>query len=113
MNAGKPQTISVTFTRDELCGKRNPQGNELLAGQAIFSKLRAKGVPVIGVLGVLAVEWGVLTIEHQDGLDGDEWAWSWTGEPMQKDWIAKCSKPGAVLVLRKPLREMIEEEEEL
>lgn len=107
------QTIKETFTRDQLLDNRNPAGNEVLAAQMIFDKLRSRGVPLIGVLGVLAVEWGKLTIEHEDGLDGDEWHYTWVGEPMPKEWIANCSKPGAALRLNKPLAQQIAEADEL
>lgn len=105
--------VNETFTRDQLLGSRNPAGNELLASQVIFGRLRAKGVPVIGVIGVIAVEWGKLTIEHEDGLDGDEWHYTWTGVPMPKEWIIKCMKPGAVLKLNYPLAQQIADADEL
>lgn len=113
MSKNEVVTIKVSFTRDELTGKRNPAGNEVLAGQTIFGALRARGVPVIGVLGVLAVEWGTLTIAHEDGLDGDEWAYTFIGAPMPKEWAAKCAKPGRVLRLDNPLAKQIAEAEEL
>lgn len=109
----KEVTIKHVFTRDQLTGTRNPAGNEVIAGQTIFNKLRASGVPVIGVLGVLAVEWGKLTIAYEDGLDGDEWAFTFVGKPMPKEWVAKCAKPGRALRLDNPLPRQIAEAEEL
>lgn len=106
-------TISETFTRDQLTGTRNPVGNEVLAGQVIMTRLRKRGVPLIGVLGILAVENGTLTVQHEDGLDGDEWTYSWTGEPMPREWVDKCSQPGACLRLNYPLAQQIAEAEEL
>jgi hypothetical protein len=112
MNQNEIKVVE-TFTRDQLTGTKNPQGNEVLAGQVIFGRLRSKGVPVIGVLGVLAVEWGTLTIKHDDGLDGDEWTYTYVGKPMPKEWALKLSKPGVALTLANPLAAQIAAEEEL
>lgn len=109
----KAITVKETFTRDQFLGRHNPQGNEVLAAQVIFSRLRQRGVPVIGVLGVIAVEWGTLTIKHDEGLDGDEWTYTWEGVPMPREWIEKCAQPGAALKLEKSLKQLIEEEDEL
>lgn len=109
----KTVTVKEVFTRHQLTGKRNPQGNEVLAAQVIFARLRQRGVPVIGVLGIIAVEWGTLTIAHEDGLDGDEWAYTWEGAPMPRHWIDKCAQPGAVLKLDNPLAAQIAAEDEL
>lgn len=109
----KSITVKEVFTRHQFLGKRNPQGNEVLAAQVIFTRLRNRGVPVIGVLGVIAVEWGKLTIEHEDGLDGDEWTYTWEGVPMPRHWIERCAVPGAALKLDKPLAALIAEEDEL
>lgn len=97
------KTVSFTFTRDQLTGTRNPLGNEVLAGQVIFGKLRAAGVPVIGVLGILAVEWGEFTVKHEDGLDGDEWSFTYTGKLLDQYWRDQCAKPGVCLKLDQPL----------
>lgn len=113
MSNKKQVIVNETFSRDQLVGKRNSDANEFLASTIIFGKLRAKGVPVIGVLGVIAVEWGTLTIAHEDGLDGDEWHFTWTGEPMPDEWIAKCAKPGAALRLNNPLAKQIADADEL
>jgi len=111
--AAKEIDVKLTFTRDQLTGTRNPAGNEVLAGQVIFSALRQRGVPVIGVLGVLAVEWGTLTISHEDGLDGDEWHYRYQGKPMPQGWVTKCAMPGRVLRLDNPLAAQIAAAEEL
>lgn len=113
MSNKKQITVTLTVTRDELIDSRNPQGNEMLASATILSRLRAQGVPVIGILGVLAVENGTLTIKHEDGLDGDEWTWTWTGEPMADKWVRECARPGAALKLNYPLAKMIADAEEL
>lgn len=110
--SAKEITVKETFTREQFLGKKNPEANEVLAGQVIFNRLRARGVPVIGVLGVIAVEWGKLTIEHEDGLDGDEWHYTYTGAPMPAEWVKACSKPGAVLTLKDPLLERIKAQED-
>lgn len=96
-------TIRETFTRDQFLGTKNPEGNDMLAARVIFGRLRSRGVPVIGALGVLGVEWGKLTIEHEDGLDGDEWHYAWTGRPLTKEWIAEITKPGKCVSIAEPL----------
>lgn len=101
------KTVSFTFTRDQLTGTRNPQGNEILAGQVIFGKLRAAGVPVIGVLGILAVEWGEFTVKHDDGLDGDEWTYTYTGKLLDDYWIKEVGKLGNAPRLDRPLASRI------
>lgn len=106
-------TVRETFTRDQLTGTRNPEGNEVLAAQTIFNRLRAKGVPVIGTLGVLAIEWGVLTIAHEDGLDGDEWIYTFTGRRMPEEWAKVFAQPGRALRLNKSLAQHIAEADEL
>lgn len=95
-------TIRETFTRDQFLVK-TPEGNDFLAARVIFGRLRSRGVPVIGALGVLGVEWGKLTIEHEDGLDGDEWTYTWTGRPLTKEWIAEITKPGKCVSIAAPL----------
>lgn len=104
----KEQTVSVTITRDDLTRSiNNPEGNEVRAGQVIFGKLRRLGVPVIGVLGVLAVEWGELNIKQEDGLDGDEWTFTYTGKLLDKYWIGVVTKPGRGIRLDEPLAPQI------
>lgn len=95
-------TITETFTRDQMLGQVNPQGNEVLAGQ-ILARFRRRGVPLVGVLGFIAVEWGTLTIEHDDGLDGDEWKWTWTGKPVPPEFMHLLTTPGRCLRLDEPL----------
>ena len=108
----KEVTISVTISRLELAGKNNPKANEPLAAMYIMNRLRAKGVPVTGVLTILAVEWGKLTIAHEDGLDGDEWTYTWTGAPMPPRWIEACKEVQGI-PLTNPLAPRIAAEDEL
>lgn len=109
-----PITVSATFTRDMLANNRNnPQGNEVIGAAIILKKLRDLGVPVIGVLGVIAVEWGELRITAEDGLDGDEWTYSWAGMPMTKEWQQRCAQPGKALKLDTPLAALIAADDEL
>lgn len=97
------QTIRAVFPRDTFIGKRNPQGNEVIASQLIFNALRKKGVPLIGILGVIAVEHGTLKVTKEDGLDGDEFVFEWTGVPMPpqyRDKTITLSNSLAVLIAR-------------
>lgn len=103
----KTITVRETFTRDQFLGKTNPEGNDVLASRVIFSRLRQRGVPLIGVLGVIAVEWGVLTIAHDDGLDGDEWTFTWIGKEVPAKWRDFMCKPGRALSIDKPLAPQI------
>lgn len=106
--ATQEKTVRVTFTRDELTRDGNAiVSNEVIAGQKIFKRLRSLGVPVIGNLGVLAVEWGKLTITHDDGLDGDEWTWEYTGKLLDQHWIGVVTKPGRAMRLDDPLAAQI------
>lgn len=79
------KTIRVTITRDEMTGPKNSGKNLFIAGIAVKERLFKAGVPVIGVDGILAVERGKLTIEHDDGLDGDEWTFTFVGVPVMPD----------------------------
>lgn len=109
-----PITVSATFTRDQLTSQRqNPRGNEVIGAAMVLTRLRNLGVPVIGVLGVIAVEWGELRITASDGLDGDEWTYTWAGVPMEKEWQQRCAKAGSALKLDTPLAELIAAEDEL
>ena len=110
--ATQEKTVRVTFTRDELThGAKNPESNEVLAARVIYGRLRSMGVPVIGNLGVLAVEWGKLTITHDDGLDGDEWTWEYTGKLLDQHWIGVVTKPGRAMRLDDPLAPQIARKE--
>lgn len=113
--ATKIVTIKKTFTRLELIGKHHATGravpfNEVNSANFLIAELHRIGIPVIGVMGVLAPEWGNLTIAHDDGLDGDEWTYTWTGEAVPRDWREKLARPGYRSRLDKPLRPQIDDE---
>ena len=72
------QTIVVTITRDRLI----EDTNEVIQGARVMRELRQRGVPVIGTLGIFSVEHGVLTVHTDDGLDGDEFVYTWVGVPV-------------------------------
>lgn len=102
------KTVRVTFTRDDMTRAiNNPEGNEVLAARAIYGRLRNLGVPVVGNLGVLTVEWGKLTITHEDGLDGDEWTWEYTGKLLDAHWIGVVTTPGRAMRINDPLAPQI------
>lgn len=54
-----------------------PDENPVLSGLYVLRRLRAAGVPVIGVLWPMAVESGALSVESPDLADGSVvWRWS-------------------------------------
>jgi hypothetical protein len=111
-------TIKKTFTRLELIGTNPRTGqphnyNEVVTSNTIANRLLAAGIPVVGVLGIVAVEWGKLTVEHEDGLDGDEWKYTWTGEEVPKFWRNRMSGQGYRNRLDNPLAAQIAAEDEL
>lgn len=84
--------VSVTITRDQLIdNRRNPEGCEFLAARVIIPRLLERGIPVIGLAGIIGVEWGKLTIEHEDGLDGDEWTYTFVGNLIPKAHMPKLT----------------------
>jgi hypothetical protein len=99
------QTIRATYTRDQF--SRTPKtehaGVDTKAGEYIAADLLRRGVPVIGHIGVLAVEWGKLTIAHEEGLDGDEWTYTWTGRPVPQEFVTRMNGPNGRLLLAFPL----------
>jgi hypothetical protein len=99
------QTIRATYTRDQF--SRTPKtehaGVDTKAGEYIAADLLRRGVPVIGHIGVLAVEWGKLTIAHEEGLDGDEWTYTWTGRPVPQEFVTRMNGPNGRLLLSFPL----------
>jgi hypothetical protein len=116
----KQVTIKKTFTRDELVGVSPRTGKQheyspINSGNFLTNRLLEAGIPVIGAFGILAVEWGVLTITYDgDGLDGDEWEFAWTGEKMPEGW-PKRGTANAIekLAMDKPLKQLIAEDDEL
>lgn len=113
----KVVTIKKTFTRFELIGSNSAgkphQYNEVNSANFLITRLLAAGIPVVGVMGVLAVEWGVITITHEDGLDGDEWTYSWTGEEVPKHYRARMQVLGSRNRLDKSLAAQIAADDEL
>lgn len=97
------KTIRVTITRDELIGRKNTGRNLFIASVAVREKLLIAGVPVIGVDGIIAVERGTLTIAHDDGLDGDEWTYTFVGEPVMQEVINDVRRIGKRPSLIEPL----------
>lgn len=105
----KLQTITATYTRDQFSrlGKSEHAGIDTKAGEYIAADLLRRGVPVIGHIGTLCVEWGKLTIAHEEGLDGDEWTFTWTGEPVPAEFVKRMNGPNGRLILVYPLRARI------
>lgn len=110
-------TISKTFTRYELIGVQPRTGklqpyNAVVSTNTLANRLLAAGIPVVGVLGIVAVEWGKLTVEHEDGLDGDEWKYTWTGEEVPKSWRKRMAEQGYRNALDNPLAARIAAEDD-
>jgi len=112
------ETIKVTITRDELA-KGNPTYNLYLSGLGITKALTNARIPAVGIDGVINVARGKLTIEYNDGLDGDEWTYTFVGEPIMKELMPEVRKAGFCLPLKghslaereAALRAKLEEEE--
>lgn len=51
-------------------------GSEVHASIYILKRLRGEGIPMVGVLGPVGPERGVLTVEFDD-LAMDEWVYTW------------------------------------
>jgi hypothetical protein len=97
------KTIRVTITRDSLIDRKNSGKNLFIAAIAVRERLLLAGVPVIGLDGVIAVERGTLTIEHEDGLDGDEFHYTFVGEPVMPEVIDQVRRIGKRPSLITPL----------
>lgn len=114
----KEITIRKIFTRDELlvvrAGKVTPEYNVVNVGTYMMRRLTQAGIPVVGYFGVLAVEWGKLTITHDEGIDCDEWMFEWTGAPVPKDWPKTDATGQFIQLFRldKPLAAAIAAEED-
>jgi hypothetical protein len=78
-------TIKITVTRDELHHRDDPDLQLTINGGKVVEKLRNAGIPVIGSSTILAVARGKLEIEYEDGLDGDEWHYTFVGEPVMPE----------------------------
>lgn len=114
------ETISVTITRDQMARHQNDR-NLFLSGIGIVKTLLDKRIPVVGIDGVIHVARGKLTVEYNDGLDGDEWTYTFVGEPIMKELMPEVRKPGFGLTLKGPslaereaaMRAKLVEDEEL
>lgn len=123
-------TIVERITRGQMMGELNPSGNVVSAAWNVKSRLRKRGIPVIGSLGLVAVEWGTLTIEfekaederaensHDDlfaqGQYADAWVYTWTGKPVPADMdLTLISREGKALVMDMPLSALLTADDEL
>jgi len=100
------KTIRLTITRDDLTGPKNSGKNLFIAALAVRERLLLAGVPVIGLDGIIAVERGNLTIQHEDGLDGDEWHYTFVGEPVMPEVIEQVRRSGKRPSLLTPLAQL-------
>jgi len=87
------ETITVTITLDHLKFPANRELNNFISGCKITQTLLKHRIPVIGTDGILGVERGQLTVKHEDGLDGDEWHFTFVGEPIRKDMVQQITGP--------------------
>lgn len=120
----KTVTKSVTISRVELLTNRGKitkpvdQNSSINLGNTLIQILLRVGIPAIGHFGVLAVEWGELTIKHEDDfIVGDQWTYTWTGKPLPEGWPRKQTAGNvtqhAPFRLDKPLAAQIAEDDEL
>ena len=122
----KEITITERITRGQMMGELNPSGNVVSAAWNVKTRLRKRGVPVIGSLGLIAVEWGTLTIEFEKGTDerdhrgdpigqyADAWVYTWTGKPVPSDIdLTLVAREGKALVMDMPLSALLTVDEEL
>lgn len=96
----KEVKIKRTFTRAQLIGMnsdgRPHEYNAVNTGNRLNMRLLEAGIPIIGgtLFGIVAVEWGTLTISHDpDGLDGDEWTYTWIGREVPQPFRRDMAKP--------------------
>lgn len=79
--------IKVSFTRDQLIYDSKPPAplmHQSTIGGRVMRSLQESGVPLIGVLGIISVAYGVLSVHMIDGLDGDEFVYEWEGVPVPR-----------------------------
>ena len=67
------EPITVRFTMNHQ--PNNPLGNEVLRNNDLLRRLRSFGIPVVGNISVIGVEYGKLSIEPD--RDFDEWVFTW------------------------------------
>lgn len=102
--------VRIRISRDELIGDMTPKGtrgNQVIAGQLLFRRLREAGIPVVGTLGLFCVEVGTLTMQSEEGLDGEEFVYIYTGPLMEQKYRREH------FTLTHSLRKLIDEENEL
>jgi hypothetical protein len=109
-------TLVERITRGEMMGEQNTTGNVVSAAFSVKKRLRQRGIPAIGTLGLVAVEWGTLTIEFEagEGQYNDAWVYTWTGRPVPAgvDLVALASN-GRALVIDMPLAAVLTADDEL
>jgi hypothetical protein len=119
-------TIVERITRGQMMGELNTCGNIVSAAWNVKTRLRKRGIPIIGSLGLVAVEWGTLTIEFEKGSDerdargddiglyGDAWVYTWTGKPIPADMdLTLVARAGTALVMDMPLSALLTVDDEL
>jgi hypothetical protein len=120
MSTTNEVTVVERITRGQMMGDINPGGNVVHAAWFVKTRLRQRGVPVIGSLGIIATEWGTLTIEFEKGTDpdlgqySDAWVYTWTGKPVPADIdLVLYAREGKALVMDEPLAALLTVDEEL
>jgi hypothetical protein len=84
---GREERIKLSFTRDQLIYDLHPPApvlHQATVGGRVMRALAEAGVPLIGVLGIIGVQYGELTTYMIDGLDGDEFVYEWVGVPVPR-----------------------------
>lgn len=103
-------TVIVTVSRDQLIRDQQDKGRSaqfMKAGGRILHELRAAGVPIVGAIGLFGVEQGSLTLSMDDGLDGDEFVYTYVGE------LVPAAQRGKEFTFSNPMPKPIEEDDEL
>lgn len=57
--------------------------NEVHRNSYVLRELRKAGVPVVGAISILSVEFGVFTMAFEDDLDGGKYIYTWVGKTAQ------------------------------
>lgn len=72
--------------------------NEVHRNSYVLRELRKAGVPVVGAISILSVEFGIMTLSFEDDLDAGKFIYTWVGK------TAQMVKPCPVATAEFPLK---------